>query len=314
MNRSLLAAAVLAATTAAGTARAEDAAHEAGALAAKNFTTTAILASDYRFRGISNSDGPAAQVSFDWAYNGFNLGAFGSNTVFSDNNLEIDLYGGYSWSWLGVNWRAQGLYYMFPGEGGSTSKGLDPPGSDPTVNGGIPLPYAFPGGKREGQIPDIGSNYIEVSLGVSKTFETAFSPTVGLTYNYSPDFFGDDGAAHAIQLSLSGSGPWGLIPYANVGFQDVEGDEYSEYFLTPDGYDYWWYSAGLRKAVAGFTVDLGFVNTDNGTACGGTGQSTCALNGGFETFYNDFDYVTAGGTSYRDLTQGSWVLQVSRTF
>jgi hypothetical protein len=311
MNRSLLAAAV-AACALAGTAQAQDA--DDGMFAAKNFTATAILTSDYRFRGISNSDGFAFQGSLDWNYQGFNAGVFGSNTVFSDNNIEIDLYAGYSWEWLGLNWRGQLFYYMFPGEGGSTSKGLDPPGSDPTINGGIPSPYA-PGGPRAGQIPDIGADYFEVALGVSKTFDIPFSPTVGVTYNYSPDFFGEDDIGQHIQVSLSAEGPWGLIPYANWGRQDVKGGEYSEYFATPKGYDYWWYSAGLRKAVGGFTLDAGYVSTDNGTGCGdNAGVNPCDFNGGFETFYNDFDYITAGGTSYRDLTQGSWVFQISRTF
>lgn len=311
MNRSLLAA-VAAACALAGTAQAQDA--DDGMFAAKNFTATAILTSDYRFRGISNSDGFAFQGSLDWTHKGFNAGVFGSNTVFSDNNIEIDLYGGYSWEFLGLNWRAQALYYLFPGEGGSTSKGLDPPGSDPTVNGGIPTGYAFPGGKREGQIPDIGADYLEASIGVSKTFDIALSPTVGFTYNYSPDFFGEDGVGQHFQLSVSAALPGGFTTYANLGKQTVRGDEYSEYFLTPNGYRYLWWNAGVRKALGGFTLDLSWVDTDMGKPCGGAGQNGCELNGGFETFYNDFDYITAGGTSYRDLTLGSVVFQVSRTF
>jgi hypothetical protein len=302
MNRSLLAAAVLAAASVAGTASAQEAGAPTGPLADSNFSATAILTTDYRFRGISNSDGFAFQGSFDWNHKGFNLGVFGSNTVFSDNNVEIDLYGGYSWEWAGLNWRGQLLYYMFPGEGASTSKGLDPPGFDPITFDGA-----------EG-FPSIEANYFEVSLGISKTFETSFSPTVGLTYNYSPDFFGEDGTGQHIQLSLSGEAGWGLIPYANAGYQDVSGDEYSAFFDTPEGYDYWWYQVGLRKGLAGFTVDLSWVATEGGGRCAGPGQPACATNGGFETFYNDFPYPTAGGTSYRDLTTGSLVLTVSRTF
>jgi hypothetical protein len=304
MKRPMLAAAVLATTTLAGTARAQDAG-PSGPFAEGNFSATAILTTDYRFRGISNSDGFAFQGSFDWNYQGFNLGVFGSNTVFSDNNFELDLYGGYSWEALGLNWRAQALYYMFPGEGASTSKGLDPPGFDPIT---------FDGGEG-GVFPSIDANYFEVSLGVSKTFDTQFSPTVGLTYNYSPDFFGEDGTGQHIQLALSGEAGWGLIPYANVGFQDVSGDEYSTFFETPDGYDYWWWQIGVRKEVVGFTVDLSWVDTEGGGRCGPSpGQTPCVENGGFETFYNDFRYPTAGGTSYRDLTLGSLVLAVSRTF
>jgi hypothetical protein len=92
------------------------------------------------------------------------------------------------------------------------------------------------------------------------------------------------------------------------------GDEYSTFFATPNGYDYWWYQVGLRKGLAGFTIDLSWVDTEGGRACTGTGQPTCEFNGGFETFYKDFPYPTAGGTSYQDLTRGNLVLTVSRTF
>jgi len=54
------------------------------------------LVSDYRFRGISQTDGgPALQGGLDVDFaNGFYLGTWGSNVDFA-NSLELDYYGGY---------------------------------------------------------------------------------------------------------------------------------------------------------------------------------------------------------------------------
>lgn len=54
------------------------------------------LASDYKFRGISQTDGGAAlQGDFDLDLaNGFYLGTWGSNVDFA-NSLELDYYGGF---------------------------------------------------------------------------------------------------------------------------------------------------------------------------------------------------------------------------
>jgi hypothetical protein len=59
----------------------------------------------------------AFQGSFDWNQQGFNLGVFGSNTVFSDHNLEIDLYGGYSWAWAGFKLARPAPVLHVPGRG-----------------------------------------------------------------------------------------------------------------------------------------------------------------------------------------------------
>lgn len=53
---------------------AEETKAESGPFASQNFSSTIYLMNDYRFRGISNSDGPAIQGSLDWTYNGFYLG------------------------------------------------------------------------------------------------------------------------------------------------------------------------------------------------------------------------------------------------
>ena len=101
---------------------------ETGPFASGNFSSTLYLTNEYMFRGISNSDGPAVQGSMDWTYNGLFLGAWGSNTEFSDANIELDYYGGYRWSLSGIDMTLQGIYYTYPSEDDNGTEGLDPSG------------------------------------------------------------------------------------------------------------------------------------------------------------------------------------------
>jgi len=315
MKRSSLATAILAALCAAGAAHAEEAA-SGGLLAPENFSSKVALTSDYRVRGISNSDGPAIQGSLDWSYNGFFVGAWASNTEFSDSNIEIDYYGGYGWAWAGLDFTVQGIYYTFPGEDSTLTEGFDPPGFDPTLPPAPTFPAA-PAGQVQpylGQLPDIDADYFEINLGIKKTFEVQLSPSIGVNYHYSPDFFGEDGESHHIGGSVGITLPFGLSPYVNGGYQTVEGDEYSAYFATPDGYNWEYVQIGATYEVVGFTLDLSWVWSTEGGSCGGLGQPGCQFNGGFETFYNDYKYTSEGNSSYKDLTNDTVVFTISRSF
>ena len=125
MKRSLIASAILLACSSAPVF-AQEAAADAGPLAAANFSSTLAFTTNYMFRGISNADGPAVQGSMDYTYNGFFAGAWGSNTEFSDANFEIDFYGGYRFSYTGLDFTLQGLYYMYPITASSTWALLTP--------------------------------------------------------------------------------------------------------------------------------------------------------------------------------------------
>ncbi len=220
------------------TAWSEEAApEETGPLAASNFTGTVWLTNQYMFRGISNSDGPAVQGSVDWTYNGFFLGAWGSNTEFSDGNLEIDYYGGYRWSWSGLDFTLQGIYYSYPGEDDDSTEGLDP---------------GF----------GVETDYGEVNVGIAHTFEGSVAPSIGLNWYYSPDAFGEDGENHTVQGSLGLTLPGDFGLYGNVGWTDFEGDMSTE---ALGGYDYVYFSVGISKVVKGFKLDLGYYGTDEST-------------------------------------------------
>lgn len=65
---------------------------------AGELSATLGVTSDYVFRGVSLTDGPALQGSIDYTFeNGFNIGTWSSNYDFDTaTNQEVDLYIGYS--------------------------------------------------------------------------------------------------------------------------------------------------------------------------------------------------------------------------
>jgi len=324
LNHTLISAALIAALAPTAPMAQEEAA-PTGILAPENFTANVGLTTDYRFRGISNSDGPAVSGGFDWAYNGFSVGVWASNTEFSDGNVEIDYYGGYDYAWNNWAFSIAALYYTFPGEDPKNTEGFDPPGFDPTLfspnrAAGDPTLSSFGNvsagynNRDPGVAADIDANYFEVSVGVAYTFAgLMFEPTVGATYNYSPDYFGEDGDGHHVQASLGASLPWGLAPFFNYGYQHVDGDEFSNFFAVP-GYNWAWWNVGVTKEVRGFNLSFAYWDTNYDDDCNTNGvwngRSSCS----FERFYNEFNYATEGNRTYKDLTEGQFVFSISRSF
>lgn len=109
-------------------AYAESVAAEAAAEPAPAYTLNYNLGlyTNYMFRGVALSDGPAAQGGIDWAHSsGFYLGTWFSNIDsyyagrgdgFSDGNrLEVDVYGGYAKTFdNGIGLNFLGNYYTYP--------------------------------------------------------------------------------------------------------------------------------------------------------------------------------------------------------
>jgi uncharacterized protein (TIGR02001 family) len=85
------------------------------------------LVSNYVWRGTSQTAQQAAiQGGFDYAHaSGFYAGTWGSNVNFGfadpatpdagGANMELDLYGGYKFKAIGVDWDVGLLQYMYPG-------------------------------------------------------------------------------------------------------------------------------------------------------------------------------------------------------
>lgn len=125
MNKSHIALATALLATVISSAHAEDAAPAAAAAApTPDWTITAnvSLASDYRFRGISQTDKrPAISGGFDVAHSsGFYVGNWNSNIdadFFQGGNVEMDFYGGYKGTLGDFGYDLGGIYYYYPGSG-----------------------------------------------------------------------------------------------------------------------------------------------------------------------------------------------------
>ncbi len=81
------------------------------------FSSNVGLFSDYRFRGLTQSDTkPALQGGFDYANaNGFYAGNWNSSIGFTDAGIESDFYFGYATELGGVGIDVGNLYYYYPG-------------------------------------------------------------------------------------------------------------------------------------------------------------------------------------------------------
>ncbi len=85
-----------------------------------NFSVTLTGTTDYRDRGVSQSDEkPAIQGSVDWEHDtGLYAGVWASNVDFNDGgeaDYELDTYLGYATEWAGFNWDFMANAIFYPG-------------------------------------------------------------------------------------------------------------------------------------------------------------------------------------------------------
>ncbi len=197
------------------------------------------LTTDYRFRGISQTDTQlAVQGGFDVGFDsGFYVGVWGSNVDFGAGaapDLELDYYAGFSGSISeDVGFDVGYIYYDYPGSG---SVSFAPFSSEKF-------------------------DYEEVYASVS--FKDL---TVGAAYSDdywlgSGDFYyvyGDYSFALPMDVSLD-------LHYGYNAFDNASGDsdaeDASKAFLSGDEDSYSDYSITLTKAVAGVDVSLAWVDT-----------------------------------------------------
>jgi len=86
------------------------------------FTGNLGLFSDYRFRGISQTNKkPAIQGGFDLGHSsGFYVGNWNSNVdseMYTGSNIEMDFYGGYKATFGDFGLDVGAIYYYYPGSG-----------------------------------------------------------------------------------------------------------------------------------------------------------------------------------------------------
>ena len=186
------------------------------------------LATDYRFRGVSQTDKQMAlQGGLDWSHaSGFYVGTWASNVdsnffsgTSTDPQLEWDLYAGFS------------------GELGKLGYDL-----------GV-IRYVYPGYDK--------ANTTELHVGVS--YGLSDSVSVGADLYYSPElnFIGVDKSAWYFAVNGEVGLPQGFTLSASVGRSF--GDAYDT--ASTDAYTDW--SVGLSKDVAGVTLGLSWIGTDD---------------------------------------------------
>ena len=154
MRTTLVGLSILAATAVAAPALAEDAPAPASPW---TVTGGATLTSDYRFRGVSQTNRRfAIQGTIGISHSsGFYVGTWGSSIddyVANGGDQEIDLYGGYKTTVSGTTIDGGLLYYYYPGSGGVTTDFFEPylnaSHTFGPVTGKVGLNYAW---KQHGQ-------------------------------------------------------------------------------------------------------------------------------------------------------------------
>ncbi len=189
------------------------------------------LTSNYIFRGLVQTDeGPAIQGGFDVSHDsGLSAGIWGSNVKFLEDasvdphdraDHEIDLYIGFSNELNnGFSYGIQGTYFLYPG-------------ADSNLN------YDFA--------------EVNISLGYSLPMGTEF----GLSYDYSPEFFGESGEAHNYTFNIGQSLNNGLGFGVYVGQQTI--DINANYGVD----DYIYYGASVSYGISDFELSLNISDTD----------------------------------------------------
>ncbi|MEP2944218.1 MAG: TorF family putative porin [Hyphomicrobiales bacterium] len=199
-----------------------------------SFSASAGFYTDYRFRGLSQTDEEAAvQGTIEWSVDtpvegvSLTLGAFGSNINFTpntgapdDGSIEIDYYGSLSGEYNGIGWSVGGIYYQYPDASNS-----------------------------------LNQDFFEFTLGTSYSITDDFG--VALDYAFSPEFFGDTGEAHNVRGSASYNlsfipSPFPLSLAGGLGYQEFEGD--GDYFYWDIGL-----SAEIHKNVS---LSVQYIDTD----------------------------------------------------
>jgi uncharacterized protein (TIGR02001 family) len=192
------------------------------------WTTSAnvALTTDYKFRGISQSDeSPALQGGFDVNHeSGFYVGAWASSVDFDtngpgyDGSLELDYYLGY---------------------------GSDIGATDFSFDVGV-MAYTYPGDNGD------DGNYNEVYGSIAWK-----DLTVGAVY--SDDYYAETGDFTYVYAEYSYGLPWELSLDLHVGYNMI--DE-GEGFLSSDEDAYTDYSVSVSRDFMSFNFAVSYAGTD----------------------------------------------------
>jgi uncharacterized protein (TIGR02001 family) len=208
---------------------------------------TATVASDYLFRGISQTRSRMAyQGAAELVHSsGFYVGTFISNVRFAytDARQEVDAYGGYRFSAFDFNFDIGGIGYLYPGY-------TRAPGTYPL-------------------------DYFEAYLKATREIGPV---TLSAALNGSPNYFGTSGTGIYIEGGADWkTGIWDVTLGGRVGYQWIDNNRR---FGTPD---YAWWSISLSRdfvlPVLGNTItaSVGYYDTSisRSDCIYGTSQNIC---------------------------------------
>ncbi len=190
-----------------------------GAASAEGFSGSVNVATDYVFRGLSQTDGGAAiQGSLDYSSGIFYGGVWGSNVNFGATNftetasMELDAYAGVRPTTGPVQWDIGVIGYFYPN-------------ADDQVFGGNELDF--------------------YELAISGALKVTPQLTIAGAVNYSPNFVAETGTAWYEEVSATYAMTDTMSFLATYGHQDVE-----------DIGDYNTWSLGGTYAMQGFQLGL----------------------------------------------------------
>ncbi|MFO7189605.1 MAG: TorF family putative porin [Pseudomonadota bacterium] len=240
MKKLILASVVAGAFAVPSLAHAQD---SAGAESPHSFSGNFALVSDYRFRGISQTDrDPGIQGGFDYEHaSGFYIGNWNASVTTDLFNggagLEMDLYAGY-------RGEVEGFSYDI----------------------GV-LQYYYPGAKVAGTNTRYDTTELYIGAGYGPI-------SAKIWYGVSDKWFASKDAKGSIYYELNGEFPLSdkLSLVAHVGYQDVKD--------TPDA-DYFDYKLGLTYDLQGWALSAAVIGTDaDDDVYGNLGDTTVVLSVG----------------------------------
>ncbi len=233
------------------------------------FSANTTFATDYRFRGISQTENDfTIQGGFDVSHeDGFYAGAWASNLsgwgTFGGSNTELDLYGGYQTELDGIAFDVGAVYYVFP-QGSSRTSYAEIYGSVGKSFEGVDLSvganYAF---KQDSlSLNDVKQDnlYVYADAGYEIP-STPFSIAAHFGYSDGNPGAGPNGWVPSPtgtyvdwSVGVSAALPWGPLS-ASVTYvdTDISRTEAAEYQLVNPGYRF-----GIGDATGVFALSASF--------------------------------------------------------
>lgn len=215
-------------------------AYDAGAGSERpQISTNATFASDYRFRGFTQTrESAALQGGFDVLWRNFYVGIWATNVDFGRGfdvvagrwkdvaEVEVVTYAGMKHKLHGTELDFRAIYYAYPGENA----------------------------QAVGYSGDLG--YYELMMGITRELHPGL--TGDLKVYWSPDYQGSVGHNWVVESGLSRKlGTWGsLTPALSARLGKSMGDEGN------GGFDYYYWNVGMSVLFANyFEFDLRYYDT-----------------------------------------------------